>query len=49
VTTYTAILARFASCTRDGPLLWAAAVFRWPSETIGGRLVVAAIAAAAGG
>ena len=40
MTTYTAILARFASCTRDRPLLWTAAVFCWPSETIDGRLVV---------
>jgi hypothetical protein len=40
VTTYTAIFARFAVCTHDRPLLWAAAVFYWPSETIGGRFVV---------
>jgi len=39
-TTYTAIFARFAICTRDRPLLWAAAVFCRPSETIGGCVVV---------
>ena len=32
MTTYAAIFDRFASCTRDGPLL--------PSETTGGRLVL---------
>src|SRR5215471_13722369 len=39
VTTYAVIFGRFASCMRDRQLLWAARVFCWPSETIGGRLV----------